>query len=102
MCLGMPGQILSIEEKSATVDFWGVSRQVKLDRLEQPAEPGDYIIEHGGHAVRVIPVEQVADILGMYEVVLVETGEDPIVRDIICELEDDAAFAAALEPPARS
>jgi hydrogenase expression/formation protein HypC len=95
MCLGMPGQILSIGETTATVDFWGMQRQVKLDRLEQKAEAGDYIIEHGGYAVRVIPVEQVADILGMYEVVLVETGEDPIVRDILCELEDDVANSFA-------
>jgi hydrogenase expression/formation protein HypC len=90
MCLGMPGQILSLSGDVATVDFWGVQRQVRLERLEVRPEAGDYIIEHGGFAVRIIPVEQVADILGMYEVVLVEGGEDPIVRDIICELEDDA------------
>jgi hydrogenase expression/formation protein HypC len=100
MCLGMPGQILSIDEQSATVDFWGVTRQVKLDKLTEPVGAGDYIIEHAGVAVRVIPVEQVADILGMYEVVLVETGEDPIVRGLLCELEDDVEYQP-LEAPVR-
>jgi hydrogenase expression/formation protein HypC len=100
MCLGMPGQILTIDEQSATVDFWGVTRQVKLDKLTERVEAGDYIIEHAGVAVRVIPVEQVADILGMYEVVLVETGEDPIVRGLLCELEDDVVYQP-LEAPVR-
>lgn len=89
MCLGMPGQILSVADGVAVVDFWGVERRVKLDRLPAAPARGDYIVEHGGYAVRIIPVEQVADTLGMYELVLVERGEDPIVRDIMCELEDE-------------
>jgi hydrogenase expression/formation protein HypC len=89
MCLGMPGQVLSIEEDVATVDFWGIQRSINLERMEDKVTPGDYIIEHGGHAVRMIPIEQVADILGMYEVILAENGEDPIFRDLICESEEE-------------
>lgn len=89
MCLGVPGKIISVKGQSAVVDFWGVHRTVKLDELTEPVSSGDYIVDHGGVAVRRIPDDAVADTLGMYEVVLVETGEDPIIRDIICELETD-------------
>lgn len=100
MCLGVPGQILEIEGKTATVDFWGTRRPVRLDQLATPATVGDYIIDHAGYAVRVIGVEDVADTLALYEVLLTEAGEDPIARDVMAEMEglidlvdDEAALA---------
>lgn len=78
MCLGVPGQILSIDRKVATVDFWGAKRTVRLDSLQEAVLPGDYIIDHCGDAVRRIPIEDVPDTLALYEVVLTEAGEDPI------------------------
>ena len=87
MCLGVPGQILKIEEKTATVDFWGTQRPVRLDHLEQSPAVGDYIIDHAGYAVRVISVEDVADTLALYEVLLTEAGEDPIARDVMAEMD---------------
>lgn len=87
MCLGVPGQILEISGEVATVDFWGTRRHVRLDELQEPVTAGDYIIDHAGSAVRVIPVEEVADTLALYEVVLTEAGEDPIARDI-AEMEE--------------
>jgi hydrogenase expression/formation protein HypC len=80
MCLGMPGQIIEIDGKNAVVDFWGTRKCVKLEILEDAVTPGDYVIEHEGYAVRRIPVEEVADTLGMYEVVLCEAG-DPCASD---------------------
>jgi hydrogenase expression/formation protein HypC len=85
MCLGLPGQIVSIREKTATVDFWGFRRTVRLEPLTEPVAPGDYIIEHAGHAVRRIPASDVADTLALYEVLLTEAGEDPIARDVVDE-----------------
>jgi hydrogenase expression/formation protein HypC len=87
MCLGVPGQILEITDDIALVDFWGTRKRVKLEILKEPVRAGDYIIDHAGYAIRVIPPEQVADTLAMYEIVLCEAGEDPIARDIIDELE---------------
>jgi hydrogenase expression/formation protein HypC len=87
MCLGVPGQIISIDEKSAVVDFWGTHRTVHLDILEESVSPGDYIIEHAGYAIRRIPDADVADTLGTYEVILTEAGEDPCALDVIAELE---------------
>ena len=88
MCLGVPGQIVSITEKRATVDFWGFRRTVRLEPLSELVVPGDYIIEHAGHAVRRIPTAEVADTLALYEVLLTEAGEDPIARDIVQEFEN--------------
>jgi len=72
MSLGMPGQILEINDNVAVVDFWGTQKCVRIDLLEEMAFPGDYIIEHEGFAVRRIPIEEVADTIAMYELVLCE------------------------------
>ena len=89
MCLGVPGQIITISDTLASVDFWGVRKTVKLDNLTEPVLPGDYIIDHAGYAVRRIPTADVADTLALYEVLLTEAGEDPIACDVVHELEED-------------
>ena len=55
MCLGVPGRIVAIDGFMATVDFWGVRRDVRLDVVDEPVEPGDYILNHVGYAIRRIP-----------------------------------------------
>jgi hydrogenase expression/formation protein HypC len=75
MCLGMPGQIIEIENGVALVDFWGTRKSVKLEILEEAVTAGDYVIDHAGYAIRRIPIEEVADTLAMYEIVLCEAGE---------------------------
>jgi hydrogenase expression/formation protein HypC len=87
MCLGVPGQIKTIANKTASVEFWGVCRMVRLDNLAEPVAEGDYIIDHAGFAVRRIPPADVADTLALYEVLLTEAGEDPIARDACAEME---------------
>ncbi len=88
MCLGVPGRVIEVNEEVARVDFWGVEREVKLDRVEQPIRSGDYIINHLGYAVRKIDEESVADTLALYEVVLTEAGVDPIATECFeCEAE---------------
>jgi hydrogenase expression/formation protein HypC len=87
MCLGIPGQVLEVKDKVARVDFWGVCKDVKLDILEIAIAPGDYIVNHAGYAIRRIEPADVLDTLAMYEVVLSESGEDPILAELTCELE---------------
>lgn len=83
MCLGVPGQIVALtSETEAVVEFWGVQKSVRLDHLEQTATVGEYVIDHAGYAVRVIPTDDVADTLALYEVLLTEAGEDPIAGDV--------------------
>ncbi len=88
MCLGVPGQIVTISRNEAIVDFWGVKKAVKLDSLTDAVVPGDYIIDHAGYAVRRIPTADAADTLALYELLLTEAGEDPIARDVVAELEE--------------
>jgi hydrogenase expression/formation protein HypC len=72
MSLGLPGQILEINSTVAVVDFWGTAKCVRIDLLEEVVVAGDYIIEHEGFAIRRIPVEEAADTIAMYEMVLSE------------------------------
>lgn len=95
MCLGAPGQVVSIRGKVAVVDFWGVKKNVRLDNLIEPLVPGDYIIDHQGYAVRKIDNDAVAETLGMYEVILTEAGCDPIATDVVSELESADELALA-------
>ena len=86
MCLGIPGQILSIDGHAAIVDFWGTHKSVRLDTLDEPVRCGDYVINHAGFAVRKIPTQNVQDTLALYELILTEAGEDPIACDVEREL----------------
>jgi hydrogenase expression/formation protein HypC len=86
MCLGIPGQVVEVEGKSAVVEFWGVRKRVSLDVLTEIVVPGDFILNHSGFAVRVIAPDLVADTLALYEILLTEAGEDPMASDVNEEL----------------
>ena len=73
MCLGMPGQIVEVNNATeAVADFWGVRKPTRLDDLAEPVVRGDYVIDHAGYAVRVIPAGEVAYTLALNEVLLME------------------------------
>lgn len=76
MCLGMPGQVKSIDGGIAVVDFWGARKSVRLDEAAEAVRAGDYVIEHDGAVVRVIPPQDVADTLALYEVLLLDHAEE--------------------------
>ena len=86
MCLGVPGQIVSIAGDVAVVDVWGARIDMRLDPIKETVKVGDYVLEHAGMAVRLITPELVADTLAQYEVILSEAGCDPIALDVAAEL----------------
>jgi hydrogenase expression/formation protein HypC len=88
MCLGVPGKIIDIDADGvmATVDFWGVRRQVRLDIIDEPAAVGDYVLNHVGFAIRRIPPESAAETLSLYEVLLQESGDDVMTADLRAEI----------------
>jgi len=97
MCLGVPGRIVSVEGLLATVDFWGVTRQVRLELVDEPVQPGDYILNHVGFAIRRIPEEDIEGTLELYEQLLKASGEDDLMAaDVRGEL--DAAREQGREP----
>lgn len=86
MCLGVPGRVISVEGDTATVDFWGVKKQVRLLIVDEPVAPGDYILNHVGYAIRKIPSEDVEATLALYDQLLDAKPEDLMRQDIEGEL----------------
>lgn len=85
MCLGVPGRIVSIDGVVATVDFWGVRRAVRLELVDEPVKPGDYVLNHVGFAIRRIPEEDIQGTLDLYESLLRGEG-DLMAADVRGEL----------------
>jgi hydrogenase expression/formation protein HypC len=88
MCLGVPGRVISVSEWTAVVDFFGVRREVRLDIVDEPVSPGDYILNHVGFAIRRIPSEDIEGTLAMYEELLAQApGDDLMAADVRGEIE---------------
>jgi hydrogenase expression/formation protein HypC len=81
MCLAVPGKVIEVDGMVATVDFWGVRRQVRLEIVDQPVSPGDYVLNHVGFAIRRIPEEEIAATLDLFEELLGEDGRPDLMAD---------------------
>lgn len=90
MCLGVPGRVVEVHGLSATIDFWGVRREVRLDIVDQPVEPGDYILNHVGFAIRKIPEEEIGETFALYEELLRASEDDMMAADVRGEMEASA------------
>jgi len=91
MCLGVPGRVIEVREFTATVDFWGVRKEVRLDIVDEPVAPGDYILNHVGFAIRRIPPEAVDETMALYETLLAEAEDDDLMSaDVRGEIEGTA------------
>jgi hydrogenase expression/formation protein HypC len=86
MCLGVPGRVVKVDGDVATVDFWGLRRDVRLEVVDEPVSPGDYILNHVGFAIRRIPAEQIGETLALYESLLREAGDDMMAADVRTEI----------------
>lgn len=95
MCLGVPGRVVEVRGETALVDFWGVRRETRLDVVDQPVAPGDYILNHVGFAIRKIPEAEVGETLALYELLLKEAENDMMAADVRGEI---AAARTDLEP----
>ena len=88
MCLGVPGKILAIDGLTATVDFFGVRRELRLDIVDEPVAVGDYVLNHVGFAIRRIPPEEVQETLALFDRILEVSGakEDLMAADVRGEI----------------
>ncbi len=84
MCLGIPGEILEIDGHEARVEFWNVEKTVRLDIVGDTVEPGDYVLNHAGFAIRKIPEEEVEETLAIYESFLTD-DEDEAIEELGAE-----------------
>ena len=96
MCLGVPGRVLEVNGLRAVVDFWGVRKEVRLEVVDEPVQPGDYILNHVGYAIRRIPEPEIGATLALYEELLRRAGadDDLMAADIRGEIQgagDDRA-----------
>jgi len=76
MCLGIPGEIISIEDddqqlRRAKVRFGGITRDAYLD-LVPDAAVGDYVIVHVGFAISKLDAEEAQQTFDL----LAELGKD--------------------------
>jgi hydrogenase expression/formation protein HypC len=79
MCLGVPGKVVEVNGLMATVDFWGVRKEIRLEVVDEPVAPGDYILNHVGYAIRRIPAEEIGATLALYEELLTRAEEDDLM-----------------------
>jgi hydrogenase expression/formation protein HypC len=88
MCLGVPGRVVEVNGQLAMVDFWGVRKQIRLEVVDEPVQPGDYILNHVGYAIRRIPPGEVDATLALYEELLsaAEREDDLMAADIRGEI----------------
>ena len=89
MCLGVPGRVVEVNGLVAIVDFWGIRREVRLELVDEPVQPGDYILNHVGYAIRRIPEADIAGTLDLYEQLLREAGAadgDLMAADVLGEI----------------
>jgi hydrogenase expression/formation protein HypC len=88
MCLGVPGKVLAIDGLTATVDFFGVQKALRLDIVDEPVAVGDYVLNHVGFAIRRIPPEEVEETLALFEQILEVSGAraDLMAMDVQAEI----------------
>lgn len=87
MCLGVPGRVVEVEGMLALCDFWGVRKHVRLDVVDEPVAPGDYVLNHVGYAIRRIPAAEIAATLALYEELLASAdAQDAMAGDVRGEI----------------
>lgn len=79
MCLGVPGKIIEINDHFATVEFWGVRREIRIDIVDEPVVVGDFVLNHAGFAIRRIPPEMIEETLALYEELMEHAAEDDLM-----------------------
>lgn len=87
MCLGVPGRVIAVDGLTATVDFFGVKKQVRLDIVDTPVAPGDYVLNHVGFAIHRIPPDEIGETLALFETILQSAEpQDLMAADVRGEL----------------
>lgn len=75
MCVALPGKVLEVEGREASVECLGALRRVRLELLDGPVAPGDWLLCHAGRALRRMEAEEAAETRALLELLL--EGEGP-------------------------
>ena len=80
MCLAIPMKIASLnEDRMATVDVLGVTREISLDLTPQ-AQVGDYVLVHAGFAIEVVDEQYAQETLDLIKEFPELAGEDGLAK----------------------
>jgi hydrogenase expression/formation protein HypC len=80
--------VIEVRGAVASVDFFGVTREVRLELVDQPVAAGDYILNHVGYAIRRIPHEEIQETLSLYEQLLRQAAADDLMAsDVRAEVQ---------------
>lgn len=71
MCLGIPGEVVEVDEpdeglREGTVSFGGVRKRVCLAYVPE-VQQGDYVIVHAGFALSVLDPERARDVFRLLD-----------------------------------
>ncbi len=76
MCLAIPMKISQLDDnRLATVDVLGVTRQISLDLTPQ-AQVGDYVLVHAGFAIEVVDEQYAQETIDLIKQFPELAGED--------------------------
>jgi hydrogenase expression/formation protein HypC len=67
MCLAVPMEVLEIDGDNVKVGLWGVTREARLDVLDERPKIGDYVIVHAGFAIHLIDPEEARYTIDLFE-----------------------------------
>jgi len=75
MCVGIPGKVVKIDGRMATVEVGGAERDIALDLLDGVGI-GDYVIAHAGFAIHKVDEDEAIKTLEVLRELMEAMGED--------------------------
>lgn len=98
MCLAVPSRIVGFDARGrATVEAFGITREVDVTLLDEPAKVGDYVlVRAGGFAVERVEEQRALDALALYaemEASSSALGRSPASRAKIGHVTQDPSSA---------
>ncbi|MDD5457552.1 MAG: HypC/HybG/HupF family hydrogenase formation chaperone [Candidatus Margulisbacteria bacterium] len=64
MCLSIPAEIISIEEKKAVASVGGTKVNIRLDLMKK-VKVGDFVLLHSGYAIEKIDPAEARETLNL-------------------------------------
>lgn len=75
MCMAIPSLVTELDVMSATVECFGVAREVSLALMSEPVAVGDYVLVRSGrYVVERIDRDSALETLSLMELVLDDDG----------------------------
>jgi len=67
MCLAVPMEVTAIHDKIADVEIGGVTKQVRLEIIDDTPAVGDFVIVHAGFAIHRLDREEALETIKLFQ-----------------------------------